>query len=229
MTAKYITIHNTANDASARNELVYMRDNNNVTSFHVAVDDVQALQGIPFNRNAWHAGDGEDGTGNRESIAIEICYSKSGGAKYNKAVENAVEIVARIMKAQGIPASNIRYHKNWSGKNCPHRLIADGVTLEKFQQRVQAKYNELFNKPTAPQNSVIYQIVTGSFTGKQNAAERAKELKNKGFDSFLQIKNINGVMYYQVVTGSFAQKRNATNRAQALKNKGFDSFLQVKK
>lgn len=37
-----ITIHNTANDASAKNEITYMKNNNNETSFHYAVDDVEA-------------------------------------------------------------------------------------------------------------------------------------------------------------------------------------------
>lgn len=39
MTPRYITIHNTDNDASAMNEVKYMISNNNKVSFHVAVDD----------------------------------------------------------------------------------------------------------------------------------------------------------------------------------------------
>lgn len=79
MKAEYITIHNTANDASAANEISYMKNNSSSTSFHFAVDDKQVIQGIPTNRNAWHTGDGTNGTGNRKSIGVEICYSKSGG------------------------------------------------------------------------------------------------------------------------------------------------------
>ena len=73
MTPTRIVIHNTANDASAANEIAYMLSNNKETSFHFAVDDKEIVQGIPLNRNAWHAGDG-NGKGNREGIAIEICY-----------------------------------------------------------------------------------------------------------------------------------------------------------
>lgn len=82
MTPEYITIHNTANDASAANEISYMTGNPESTSYHFAVDDIEVIQGIPLNRNAWHSGDGTNGTGNRKSIAVEICYSKSGGARY---------------------------------------------------------------------------------------------------------------------------------------------------
>ena len=78
-----IVVHNTANDASARNEISYMIKNDMETSFHYAVDDKEIVQGVLENRNAWHASDG-NGKGNREGIAIEICYSKSGGDKFIK-------------------------------------------------------------------------------------------------------------------------------------------------
>lgn len=51
-----ITVHNTANDASAINEVTYMRNNNAEVSYHVAVDDKNVVLAVPFNRNAWHAG-----------------------------------------------------------------------------------------------------------------------------------------------------------------------------
>ena len=37
-----IVVHNTANDASARNEIEFMQSNNKQTSFHYAVDDKRA-------------------------------------------------------------------------------------------------------------------------------------------------------------------------------------------
>jgi N-acetylmuramoyl-L-alanine amidase CwlA len=182
---QYITIHNTANDASAANEIKYMISNNKTVSFHIAVDDIEAIQGIPFNRNAWHAGDGSNGKGNRQSIAIEICYSKSGGAKFERAFSNALEVTAQLMKEYNIPASNIMYHKDWSGKNCPHRLLASGLTVEKYRELAQAEYNELYSNGATKK---VYQVVTGSFVNRENAEKRVKELKAKGFDSFLQVK-----------------------------------------
>lgn len=56
MKAEFIVVHNTSNNASARNEISYMRRNNNQVSFHYAVDDKEIVQGIPESRNAWHAG-----------------------------------------------------------------------------------------------------------------------------------------------------------------------------
>ena len=100
MTPTRIVVHNTANDATARNEIAYMTNNNYETSFHYAVDDKEIVQGIEENRNAWHASDG-NGVGNREGIAIEICYSKSGGDRFIKAEQNAVELIVDILKRYG--------------------------------------------------------------------------------------------------------------------------------
>ncbi|MGQ7148222.1 peptidoglycan recognition protein family protein, partial [Escherichia sp. SS-MK2] len=76
MNPEFITVHNTYNDATAENEVSYMIRNDNQVSFHIAVDDKEAVQGIPLERNAWHTGDG-NGNGNRKSIGVEICYSLS--------------------------------------------------------------------------------------------------------------------------------------------------------
>ncbi|CAF1843295.1 N-acetylmuramoyl-L-alanine amidase CwlA [Bacillus subtilis] len=66
--AEYITIHNTANDASAANEVSYMTGNTSSTSFHFAVDDKEVIQGLPLNRNAWHTGDGTNDPGRAGAV-----------------------------------------------------------------------------------------------------------------------------------------------------------------
>lgn len=138
MTPKYITFHNTYNDASAHNEIAYMIRNDNQVSFHVAVDEKEAVQGIPFDRNAWHCGDG-NGAGNRQSIGIEICYSKSGGDRYYKAENNAAIIIAQLMKQYNIPINNVRTHQSWNGKYCPHRMLDEG-RLQRFIEMVKKAY-----------------------------------------------------------------------------------------
>ena len=52
------------------------------------------VQGIPETRNAWHAGDGESGNGNRCGIGVEICYSESGGKKFIAAEKLAAKFIA---------------------------------------------------------------------------------------------------------------------------------------
>lgn len=125
MAPDYITIHNTASDASAKNEISYMISNNKYTSYHFAVDDIQAVQGLPLDRNGWHAGDG-NGNGNRKSIGIEICYSKSGGDRFHKAEYNAAILTAYLLSERGWGIDRIRKHQDWSGKYCPHRTLDEG-------------------------------------------------------------------------------------------------------
>lgn len=137
MTAEYITIHNTENDASANNEIQYMITNNNEVSFHFAIDDQEVVQGILLNRNAWHAGDGSNGTGNRKSIGIEICYSKSGGERYYKAEDLAIRFVAQLLRERGWGIDRVKKHQDWSGKNCPHRILEEG------------RWNQVLNKINA--------------------------------------------------------------------------------
>ncbi|SCL88130.1 peptidoglycan recognition protein family protein [Sporanaerobacter sp. PP17-6a] len=126
MKPKGICVHNTANDASAKNEVSYMKGNNNQVSYHIAVDDIEAIQAIPFDRNTWHAGDGSSGNGNRNYISIEICYSKSGGPKFNKAEKNAAEIIAQLLKQYGWGIGKVKKHQDFSGKYCPHRTLDMG-------------------------------------------------------------------------------------------------------
>ena len=123
MVAEGITVHNTGNKAPAKNEISYMIGNNNETSFHYAVDDVEIIQGIPENRNAWHASD-DNGTGNRKTISVEICYSTGDKTKFEKAQENAAEFVAYKLKEKGWGVDRVYTHQHWySKKHCPHRTL----------------------------------------------------------------------------------------------------------
>ena len=135
-----IVVHNTANDASARNEIAYMIRNDNEVSYHYAVDDKEVVQGIPENRNAWHASDGGSGKGNREGIGIEICYSKSGGAKFTKAEQNAVELIVDILKRYGWGIDKVTKHQDYCTKYCPHRTLDLG--WERFLSMVESKLSE---------------------------------------------------------------------------------------
>ena len=152
-----ITVHNTANDASALNEINYMINNNYDTSFHFAVDDVQAVQGLPLNRNGWHASDGK-GPGNMSTIAIEICYSKSGGSKFDKAEENAAELIAQLLKERGWGIDRVKRHYDYAPdkKYCPHRTMDKG--WDRFLNMIQKKLNGSSNKKNSINNDIIYQI-----------------------------------------------------------------------
>ena len=142
MEAEEIAIHNTANDASAMSEISYMIGNSSSTSFHAAVDDTRVVTGVPFDRNAFHAGDGRSGRGNRKAIGIEICYSKSGGDRFDAAEENAAAYVALLLKERNWGIERVKRHYDYSRKYCPHRTMDYGWQrfLDKVQKLLESFY-----------------------------------------------------------------------------------------
>lgn len=150
MTPIGICVHNTANDASASNEITYMtkKENKNKVSFHVAVDDKEAIQGIPFNRNAFASGDGSNGEGNRKYIHFEICYSKSGGTRFAQAEKRCAKEIALILKEKGWGTDRVKKHQDFSGKYCPHRTLDLGWT--RFLKMIQTELNALKGVNSTP-------------------------------------------------------------------------------
>lgn len=137
MTPQYITIHSTGNPKStARNERAWLTNpSNTVTaSYHIVVDEREAIEAIPLTEVAWHAGDGGSGTGNRKSIGIEICESGDRA----KTLANAVNLTAKLLKERGWGVDRLRRHYDWSRKSCPRILQPNNwAGWEKFKAAVQ--------------------------------------------------------------------------------------------
>ena len=162
---KWIVIHNTANVASARNEIEYMIRNDKDVSYHYAVDDSEVVQGIPINRNTWNASDGGTGEGNRNSISIEICYSLDYDTnRYYEGEENCVELVAWLLHENWGKCDIWRVKRHYdfatNKKLCPHRMFEDN-SWENFLSRIQQKYKELYeireeDKPMTKEEKEYY-------------------------------------------------------------------------
>ena len=140
MTAEFIVVHNTANDATAENEVAYMIRNKNQVSFHYAVDYQEVVQGVPINRNTWHAGDG-NGEGNRKGISIEICYSKSGGTRFDQAEKNAAHFIATLLRERQWGIEKVKKHQDFRNKYCPHRTLDKG--WNGFIQMIKSYLNDI--------------------------------------------------------------------------------------
>lgn len=155
MVPKYIVVHNTANDASANNEINYMITNNSEVSFHFAVDDIEIVQGINEDRNSWHCGDGANGKGNRNGISIEICYSKTGGQRFDKAELSACELISMLMQKYDIPLSNVKRHYDFAPdhKYCPHRTMDYG--WDRFLDMIN---NLMSPKPDEPTQNPVFKV-----------------------------------------------------------------------
>jgi len=122
---RYITIHETANTARGANAQAHanLQSNGFSASWHITVDDTQAIRSYPDTVRCWHAGDGS-GHGNMSSIGIEICVNSDGN--FNRAKANAAAVVRQLRQQYNIPRSRVVQHNHWSGKNCPANLRRSG-------------------------------------------------------------------------------------------------------
>lgn len=152
MQPKGIIVHNTAGSASALEEANRMISNNSPISFHVVIDEKEAVECIPFSHNAWHAGDGGYGFANRNLIGIEIARSTSPQDLYLKAEANAVVYVAGVLKQYGWDVNRLYKHKQFSATACPHRT--EELGWQRFIALVQAELNRL-KKPSESKPKVV--------------------------------------------------------------------------
>lgn len=182
MQPEFVVIHNTANNASAENEINYMHISNDYRSFHYAVDDKSIVQGLPLNKNGWHSGDDTNGNGNRKGIGIEICYSLSDSnkAKFEKAQENAAELTAYLLKKYGWgnDRTRVKKHQDFDGKYCPHRTLSD-YGWEYFLNLVEQKYKEMYggeNEPMTAEEKKAFDALKSEVTRlKETVAKYEKQ------------------------------------------------------
>lgn len=140
----YIVVHDTANKsrgADAMRHYAFFNRENQASSADFFVDDTQILQvNDYFTYYTWHCGDGK-GTRditNQNSIGVEICVNRDGN--YRKALENAEQLVARLMAELDIDASHVVRHYDASGKNCP-------ASMEKHNWRKWEQFKEAIQPP----------------------------------------------------------------------------------
>lgn len=159
MTPEFVVIHNagTNGNPSAENLNNAMGSNKEQKSWHFSVDENGAVQGLPINRNGWHAGDGGDGDGNRKGIAIEICrdmyddgsntYKLTKGIsdeRFDKAKDNGALLAAIILNKYGWDISHVKKHQDFMDKYCPHHILNDG--WDRFLELVQSHLDEIQGK-----------------------------------------------------------------------------------
>ena len=120
MEPQYVTMHNTGNaDSTAQNNRDYFANHpEKEVSAQWVVDDKEAILCVPENEVAWHAGT----LGNRQSIGIEVCEF-TDPARHEQSYQNAVKLVADILKRHGWGVDRVTTHKRWTGKQCPWRIL----------------------------------------------------------------------------------------------------------
>lgn len=122
-----ITVHETANvrvGADAQSHADLQSDGNvRQASWHIQVDDREAIRSFPDEVRCWHAGKAA-----ADSIAIEICVNADGN--YDRALANAAAVVALLRAEHGLGRGDVKQHHDWTGKHCPARLRVSGAWAE---------------------------------------------------------------------------------------------------
>ncbi len=129
MRAEYITIHNFGSSATARSITDYVDRTDAVKSWHFTVGKDAIYQEMSILKNGWHASDGEQGTGNRKSIGIEV-------EENLEATMNAVRLCVYLRNVLG--SLEITTHQRWArdDKTCP-RWILENIGIADFIKMVE--------------------------------------------------------------------------------------------
>ena len=183
ITPTSITIHNTGNiGAAAKNNHNYQKNCNKngerIASWHFTVDDQYIYQAQSTNFKCYHAG---TTAGNNTSIGIEICMFNDK-ERQRKAYENAIELVKILMAYHKFNASQVKRHKDWSGKHCPAWLIEGkfGFTWEWFKSEIE-------EKPSISDSKALPYVVKVIYEGKDGLNVRAENNASS---------KVNAIIYY---------------------------------
>lgn len=145
---KYIVIHYTANDGdSDENNGKYFHNNIVKASAHYFVDDDSITASVPLNYTAYSVGGNKLNTGggrlygtvrNANSINIELCDTVRNGVIYptDKTINNALDLVRKLMADYNIPQSNVIRHFDVTGKKCPAYWVDDAKWKNEFWNKI---------------------------------------------------------------------------------------------
>lgn len=160
MRPRYITIHSTQNFGSGadarthanllkRGGLTSQNNSLGYLTWHFTVDAGSIYQSLPTNEQGQHAD--YEGTGNRQSIGIEMCEHR--GNSRSATLDRTARLTAELMRRYNIPARNVVPHQHWQRirysdgkdlgqKNCPHFLMSNGKPGAKWDAfiRLVKKY-----------------------------------------------------------------------------------------
>lgn len=163
-----ITVHNTyrvavspkTTPAEQYSRATYY-ENMGSARVHYYVDDTCAWQNLYINEVGWHAGDGNTGTGNSTTVGIEIIMDETDNDYNKKARDNAVKLIAYLLKQYNLTIENVYTHTYFInlrhgikgtldymntykypgvGKYCPLYILPD---WKNFKAEIIGSYNKI--------------------------------------------------------------------------------------
>lgn len=196
LATEYLVWHYTANPgASAEDHFYYFEGLKNqnphddmidrYASAHLFIDRDSAVEIIPLDEEAFHAGDKRY---NQRSIGIELCIEKDGTFHIDT-IRRAIEIGIELCQKHGIhPLKSMIRHFDVTGKLCPRLWVERPVLFEAFKNDVYlgvmrgVKYkmnpidaNKIIDTYLKPAYGKAHKA--GDEAGKKEAAYLADELR----------------------------------------------------
>ena len=112
---RYIVVHYTASQASAKNNAIYFNRDKVAASAHYFIDGNGTIYAsVPENSTAWACG---NFAYNQKSVSIEVV---SDGRDFTEAeIKELTWLTQTLMKKYNVPASCVIRHYDCVGKHCP--------------------------------------------------------------------------------------------------------------
>lgn len=150
----WVVVHDTANTNPGSGALAhanYLYGNAMAgvelwASWHFTVDDREIYQHLPENERGYHAGDGSTlpgtattylGGGNRNGIGIETGVNQD--ADVYRTWQRTAKFGTDLLIKYNLPLTNMRYHNDFSGKNCPQTMRTAGL-IPLFEEMKATEY-----------------------------------------------------------------------------------------
>ena len=158
---EYIVIHDTWNTSPSAGALAHANYLSNINddpngdyiSWHFVIDEDYAVQQLPLDEVAYHAGDGSHvygdtyynttykyqsiGGGNRNGIGIETCVNF--GTNYTNVMRRCAKLVAELLIDYNLGLERVKQHHDFSGKDCPC-VMRNNNRWEEFLNMVEIFY-----------------------------------------------------------------------------------------
>ena len=142
----YLVVHYTAGnaDTAADNCRYFQHTAGLYASAHYFVDEKGWEQSVADFDTAWHCGAASyrhPHCRNGNSIGVELCSVLRDGqyAFEDETVENALALLAELMRRYEIPVERVLRHYDVTGKVCPAPFVADTAAWQQFLDRLEEK------------------------------------------------------------------------------------------
>lgn len=107
----FILVHQTGSMNNGANAAMHAKLQTNLNprqaSWHISIDDKEAIQSFSATARCWATGDGKTAKGgNMTGLHIELAINSDGN--YKKTIENGADVVAQLLKKHKLTIDKVK-------------------------------------------------------------------------------------------------------------------------